>query len=170
MTKAAQIQTVMKSEIQSEICTRKKNILLQREICHLTCVQNLIRTMYWFGVESRMIFICSMTSLNGAISFMRSWLVMVAGTVRMQTIALRLTSSVSDVILLQKDRKHRAIAKTGELLKQRINMAGGTHLVLYRCMMPWMISTEGLPLKKEMWSGSCLEGESGAAPVASLLS
>lgn len=64
-----------------------------------------MRTMYWFGVESRMIFMCSMTSLNGAISFMRSWLVMVAGTVRMHTIALRLTSSVSDVILLQQDKK-----------------------------------------------------------------
>lgn len=32
-----------------------------------------------------------------------------------------------------------------------------------------MISTEGFPLKKEMWSGSCLEGESGAVPAASLL-
>lgn len=28
--------------------------------------------------------------------------------------------------------------------------------------MPWTISTEGLPLKKEIWSGSCLDGESGA--------
>ena len=36
--------------------------------------------------------------------------------------------------------------------------------------MPWMISTDGFPLKNEIWSGSCLEGESGAAPVASLLS
>lgn len=44
---------------------------------------------------------CSITSLNGAMSFMRSWLVMVAGTVRMHTIALRLTSSVNDVILLR---------------------------------------------------------------------
>lgn len=33
-----------------------------------------------------------------------------------------------------------------------------------------MISTEGFPLKKEMWSGSCLEGESGAVAAASLLS
>lgn len=57
-----------------------------------------------------------------------------------------------------------------ELLRLWINMPDGTHLVLYRCMIPWMISTEGFPLKKEMWSGSCLEGESGAAPVASLLS
>lgn len=60
-----------------------------------------MRTMYWLGVESRMIFMCSMTSLNGAMSFMRSWLVMVAGTVRMHTMALRRTSSVSDVILLR---------------------------------------------------------------------
>lgn len=66
-----------------------------------TCVQNLMRTMYWLGVESRMIFMCSMTSLKGAMSFIRSWLVMVAGTVMIHTIALRLTSSVSDVILLQ---------------------------------------------------------------------
>lgn len=60
--------------------------------------------MYWFGVESRMIFMCSITSLKGAISFMRSWLVMVAGTVRMHTMALRLTSSVREVILLQRDQ------------------------------------------------------------------
>lgn len=36
--------------------------------------------------------------------------------------------------------------------------------------MPWMISTEGFPLKKEIWSGSCLEGDSGAASVTKLLS
>lgn len=30
--------------------------------------------------------------------------------------------------------------------------------------MPWTISTEGFPLKKEIWSGSCLEGDSGAVP------
>lgn len=82
-----------------------------------TCLQNFIKTMYWFGVESRMIFMCSITSLNGARSFMRSWLVMVAGTVRMHTIALRLTSSVSDVILLhrnsenQKAERHRDKSK-----------------------------------------------------------
>lgn len=29
--------------------------------------------------------------------------------------------------------------------------------------MPWTISTDGFPLKKEIWSGSCLEGESGVA-------
>ncbi len=28
-------------------------------------------------------------------------------------------------------------------------------------MMPWTISTDGFPLKNEIWSGSCLEGESG---------
>ncbi|MEQ2170162.1 hypothetical protein GOODEAATRI_032486 [Goodea atripinnis] len=61
--------------------------------------------MYWFGVESRMIFMCSMTSLKGPMSFMRSWLVMVAGTVRMHTIALRLTSSVHDTM----DDLHRRI-------------------------------------------------------------
>lgn len=59
-----------------------------------------------------MIFICSMTSLNGAMSFMRSWLVMVAGTVRMHTMALRLTSSVSDVILLHRTEDKQLLQKT----------------------------------------------------------
>lgn len=36
--------------------------------------------------------------------------------------------------------------------------------------MPWTISTEGLPLKKEIWSGSCLDGDSGAGFTASLCS
>lgn len=111
---------------------------------------------------------CSITSLNGAMSFMRSWLVMVAGTVRMHTMALRLTSSVRDVILLQTNSEDRSPERkqksTVTNLKSR-----GTYLVLYRCITPWMISTEGFPLKKEMWSGSCLEGESGAEPAASLL-
>ena len=61
--------------------------------------------MYWLGVESRMIFMCSMTSLKGATNLMRSWLVIVAGTVRIHSIALRLTSSVRDVILLQQKKK-----------------------------------------------------------------
>ena len=32
--------------------------------------------------------------------------------------------------------------------------------------MPWTISTEGLPLKKEIWSGNCFEGESGAVHIS----
>lgn len=65
---------------------------------------------------------------------------------------------------------HNLHCNSRELLMQWINVSNVTHLVLYRCIIPWMISTEGFPLKKEMWSGSCLEGESGAVPVTSPLS
>lgn len=64
-----------------------------------------------------MIFMCSITSLNGAMSFMRSWLVMVAGTVRMHTIALRLTSSVSDVILLHRNSQNEKAERHGDKSK-----------------------------------------------------
>lgn len=67
-------------------------------------------------------------------------------------------------------KTHNLHWSSREPLKQQVNLSHVTHLVLYRCIMPWTISTEGFPLKKEMWSGSCLEGESGAAHVASLLS
>ena len=44
-----------------------------------------------------------------------------------------------------------------------------SHLVLNRCIILWTVSTERFPLKKEIWSGSCLDGESGAAFTPSLL-
>lgn len=93
-----------------------------------TCVVNLMSTMYWLGVESRMIFMCSMTSLNGAISFIRSWLVMVAGTVRMHTIALRATSSFRDVILLRGSggrRTGEGWTKSGRRIRGRGEKGGG---------------------------------------------
>lgn len=46
---------------------------------------------------------------------------------------------------------------------------GFSYFVLYRCIIPWTISTDGFPLKNEIWSGSCLDGESGAAFTLSLL-
>lgn len=102
-----------------------------------------------------MIFMCSITSLNGAMSFMRSWLVMVAGTVRMHTMALRLTSSVNDVILLQGTSGKQLSSRHKQYDFDNIRLsfkekADWTHLVLYKCMIPWTISTEGFPLKKEM--------------------
>lgn len=80
-----------------------------------------------------MIFMCSMTSLKGARSFMRSWLVMVAGTVRMQTIALRLTSSVSDVILLQILKKMKILKKAQIIRQTQLEIHNKLHLNDYPC-------------------------------------
>lgn len=52
---------------------------------------------------------------------------------------------------------------TGTLFPLQLQLVKHSYFVLYRCIMPWTISTEGFPLKKEIWSGSCFEGESGAA-------